>query len=240
MAITASKIISKAFLISGISAYNETPSGPEANDALDSLNRILGVFQLEQLLQYDDVTFSGTLVPGLNPHTIGPSGATFTAARPYTLLSAYIRDLSSNDYEMTIIDALEYDSIFLKNLQQNIPTYLFYNPKFPNGELYLSTVPNIAYTLHLRYKNPLLSFATLSTSNTYPDGYDQLIIYQLAWQLASEYGIPRPDLKSMLDEMKNTVKKNNWQSYALDYDSRMPLGDNFDTGFNFHNGLNGW
>lgn len=227
MNIIAQKVITKAFLISGIKAINETPSGPESIDALQSLNMIMGVFQLENLLQFDDIVVNATLVPGLNPHTIGgPAvGATFLANRPNSILNAFIRDLSNNDYPLTEIDAKEYDDISAKNTTSDIPTCFFYNPKYPNGEIFLSPVPNAAYTINLRYKNPLGMFGTLTTAHNYPDGYEQLLTYQLAYQLAAEYGNPRPDLKEMVDNIKNTVKKNNWQSFELPYDSRMPFGD---------------
>jgi hypothetical protein len=228
MNITAQNIITKAFLISGIKAINEVLSGIEAFDALRSLNMIMGVFQLEQLLQFDDIVVNATLVPGLNPHTIGgPAvGATFLANRPNSILSAYIRDLSNNDSSLIEIDATQYDEISVKNLTSDIPTYFFYNPKYPNGEIFLSPVPNAAYTINLRYKNPLGMFGTLLTSHNYPDGYEQLLVYQLAFHLSSEYGSPRPDLKEMVDSIKNTIKKNNWQNFELPLDSRTPFGDN--------------
>lgn len=239
MTITAQQIINKAFLITGIKAINETPTGAESTDALLTLNMILETYQLEQLLQYDDIITTGTLTPGLNPHTIGPTG-TFVAARPNSIISAYIRDLSNIDYPLTIIDSLQYDDIYIKSLQTQIPAYLFYNPKFPNGEIFLSTVPSAAYSIKIRYKNPLSSYASLSTSNSYPNGYSHLLCYQLATQLASEYGQPRQDLQAIADNIKNTIKKNNWQSYELNFDPRMPFGDNSDSGFNFHTGLSGW
>ncbi len=240
MTISAQQIINKAFLISGIKSPGEIPDGFESVDALQTLNMIMGVFQVEQLLQYDDIVTVGTLVPGLNPHTIGATGATITAARPNSIISAYIRDYSNIDYQLELIDSLQYDQILMKGLQTQVPAYLFYNPKFPNGELFLATVPNIAYSIYLRYKHPLATFATLSTSNAYPDGYDQLLIYQLAFQLSVEYGSSRPDLKIMVEDIKNNVKKNNWQSWELPFDPRMPFGSNGDSGFNFHTGLSGW
>lgn len=240
MNIIALNIIKKAFLISGIKAINEVPTGPEGIDALNTLNMIMGTFQLENLLQYDDIVVNATLTPGLNPHTIGgPStGATFNANRPNSILSAYIRDNSNNDYNLIEIDATQYDEITTKSISTDIPTYFFYNPRYPNGEIFLSPVPTAAYTINLRYKNPLGMFGTLQTSNNYPDGYEMLLTYQLAYQLSVEYGTPRLDLKEISDSVKNTVKKNNWQNFELPLDGRTPFGESSD--FNFHTGLSGW
>ena len=228
MNITALNIITKAFLISGIKAINEVPSGPEGIDALNSLNMIMGTFQLENLLNYDDILVNGTITPGLNPHTIGgpATGATFEANRPVQIINAFVRDNSNNDFTLTQIDALQYDELTTKTISTDIPTYFFYNPKFPNGEIFLYPVPTSAYTINLRYKNPLGMFGTIHTSHDYPDGYEKLLTFELAFQLSVEYGTPRPDLKIIADDIKNTVKKNNWQNYELEFDDRMPFGDN--------------
>ena len=241
MNITAQNIITKAFLISGIKAINQVPSGPEAIDALQTLNMIMGVFQLEQLLQFDDLVVNATLVPGLNPHTIGgPTvGATFLANRPNAILNAYIRDNSNNDYALIEIDAQQYDDISLKNLEVNIPSYFYYNPSYPFGQIFLSPVPNQAYTINIRYKNPLSMFGTLTTSHDYPHGYEQLLVYALASQIATEYGRPRPDFQTTIDNIKNSIKKNNWKYFELPLDGRTPFGDN-NTGINdinFHTGI---
>lgn len=242
MNIIAQNIINKAFLLSGITAINETPGGPEAHDALNTLNMILGVYQLEQLLNFSDLVINATLTPGLNPHTIGgPStGATFEANRPFVILNAFVRDNNNNDFYLTEIDALQYDSISGKSISAEIPSLFYYNPKFPNGELFLSPVPSTAYTINIRYKNPLGMFGTLTTAHNYPDGYEMLLTYNLAYNLAAEYGSPKPELLQMVESIKNTIKKNNWQNYDLSLDSRTPFGDNSMDGVNFHTGLSGW
>jgi len=182
---TARDIIRSAMLKIGALMKNEQPSSDEANDALSSLNALLGSWSNDSLTIYARTWSTFTLSSGTASYTIGSGGA-FNAARPTDILDCYIRS-GDIDYPMGVISDQAYNSISYKAIQ-GIPEFLNYDGGYPLGTIRLYPVPSANYSLFLLTETPLTSFASLDTELSMPPGVERALVYNLAIDIAPEYG----------------------------------------------------
>jgi len=130
---TARTIIKRAMQENGVLTKGESPSGDEAADGLAALNNLISSWSNDSLLIYARVSESFPLVSGTASYTIG-SGGYFNTARPLQILTAYTR-IGTTDYNMGIINSVDYDKIMQKSVITNIPEVLVYEPGYPLGTI---------------------------------------------------------------------------------------------------------
>lgn len=184
---TARRIIKRALQKNGVLTKGESPSGDEASDALDSLNDLVGSWSNDSLLIYARLSESFPLVSGQASYTIG-NGGDFNTARPMQILSAFTR-IGSIDYSMDAINGVAYDGITQKDISSSIPEVIYYDGNSPLGTITIYPTPTVG-TLHIRTEKELASFTTLDTDLDLPPGWERALIYNLALELAPEYGQP--------------------------------------------------
>ena len=150
-----------------------------------------------------------SLVAGTNTYTVGSSGA-FNTVRPFRIESAYIRDSNNNDTILEILsDMARYDSIATKTTQGK-PYILFYDPQMSLGKVYLYYTPNEACTLSWSAWKPVTQVATSATALTFPPGYERALKYNLAVEMAPEYGRSvTPEVAVIAQESKRVIKNLN-------------------------------
>ena len=217
---TAQEYINRALRLINVLGIGETPDSQTSSDSLSALNDMLGLWSTQKLLVYQMQEETHTLVASTNSYTIG-SGATIDTTRPVTIESAFIRDSSNYDSPLRVINKAEYDRISMKGSEASYPERLFYDPGFSNGTIYLYPTPSTANTLHFTSWKPFSTFATLATSATFPPGYNQLLVYNLAVLLGAEFNAQvRPDvLKIALDTRAQIETLNNrYQSDVTTFD----------------------
>ena len=190
MARTALNIITGAMRKAGVLSRVESPSSDEANDALQTLNDIIGSLSNDGLFVYSETTESFTLSGGVSSYTIG-SGGDFDTSRPLSILSMYYTDASGNDYIINQIDQAEYAGITTKS-QQGQPEYFYYDNGYSLGTIKLYPVPQEDYTLNIISLKAVDGFASLSTAFDMPPGWGLFLTDALAISLAPEYGIQTP------------------------------------------------
>ncbi len=184
---TAQDLIKAALRLIGAIAQGETPTAGELNDALSSLNTMLDGWALKRHKIYARVLEGFTLTAGTGAYSIGSSVNT---DRPIRIEYAYIRD-NGKDHPLDLIDNDRYNAIVDKSLQ-GLPRYLFYNPQYSLGEVYLWPVPDKNYSLYLDSWKPFTKFQNLTDNVNFPPGYERALKYNLAVELAPEYGKPLP------------------------------------------------
>ncbi len=182
---TALSIITKALQKAGVLFKSEPPSADEASDALDSLNDMLASWSNESLLIYERVTESFNLSSGTAQYQIGV-GQTFNTAHLIFIAEAHIR-LGVTDYPVAIISDEIYQSLPDKLITTSIPYYLNYTNGYPVATINLYPIPSSALTLFLTSQKQLQTL-TLSTAISLPPGWERALIYNLAVELAPEYG----------------------------------------------------
>lgn len=185
---TALGMISRSMRLIGSIGKGETPDEDEAADGLTALNAMLDAWQIERLMVYQIVQNSHTWAASTTSRTIG-SGGNFAVQRPVRIDSAWFRDSNNNDYPLEVFqDRRQYDAIVIKSTTGNISQYLFYDPAYPLGVLYAYPISTAQWTLKLNTWQTLQSFSALTTDLALPPGYQRAIEYNLAIEIAPEYG----------------------------------------------------
>jgi hypothetical protein len=182
---TARQIIQRALQKNGVLTKGESPDGDEASDGLSSLNDMIASWSNDSLLIYARLSESFPLVSGQASYTIG-TGGNFNTARPLQILTAFTR-IGDIDYNISIIPEEAFDGIAQKNISSSIPDVLFYSAGFPLGTITIYPVPATG-VLHIRSEKQLSSLPTLDTDIELPPGWKRALIFNLALELASEYG----------------------------------------------------
>jgi hypothetical protein len=223
MATTALDLITLALKDIGALGIGQSISADDTADALATLNMMLGQWQGERLSVYHLVD---TAIPstGAQSYTVG-TGGNFNIQRPIAINAAYARlnagSATPIDYPVTIIDAREdYARIALKALQ-SFPSYAYYDPAYPLGNLIFYPVPNNTFELHIVTMEALPQFATPATVINLPPEYMTAIRYNLAMFLAPSYQIdPQRTLIGLAVNAKRIVKRMNTSIQAM----TMPRG----------------
>ena len=184
---TANDLITKALKLNGKLGQGQTLSSYDADDCLDSLNAMLDSWWNERLSVYQILRETFTLVASDDDYTIGTGGQIATT-RPIKITNAFIT-ADDIDYPMEIITVEEYDAIQSKTVESDFPLYLYYQPSYPLGIIYLYPVPSATHTLNFDSWKQIQSFADLTTEMALPPGYQRAIEYNLSIETAPLFGV---------------------------------------------------
>lgn len=171
----------------GVLGDGEDATPTFAAKAKSALNSMLDSWQIERLMVYQIVQGSHTWPAATTSRTIG-SGGDFAAQRPVRIESCFVVDSNSQWYPVGVLDTREeYDGIVIKTTPSTLPQYIFMDPAYPLGVLYLWCVPSVQLTLKLNTWQTLQSFASLTTDLSLPPGYQRAIEFNLAIELHADY-----------------------------------------------------
>lgn len=190
------------------------PVGPnELALGLLRLNGIIGLWNARGETSYAATFPTYTTTASLNPHTIGPDSATWSATqRPVEILAA--NRIESSGTGLVRIPITIRDQVWwfsqqaVPNIETGIPTDLYYNPTYLNGSVYLWPVPDSAYTVEFLVRLLLspIAEADLGTDVELPFGYDAALRYTLAQDLATPLTVPMPqDLPRKASEARAVI-----------------------------------
>ncbi len=150
-----------------------------------------------------------TLTPGDASYTVGPSGNFNITPRPVELMDVYIVD-GGISYPVNQVLVDRWNAIPDKTVSTDIPDTVYYNPTIPTGTLQIWPVPNKAVSLRLVTWQAVRQFASLGTIIQLPPGYERALIFALAVEMASEFGMEPPQSVVMIAESsKAAIKRAN-------------------------------
>ena len=211
MATTAADQINGALRLIGVLAEAEVPSAAMSQDALTALNQMIESWNTERLSVFSTIDQVFNWPPSTRVRTLGPTGD-FVGQRPIELDdSTYFRDASTNvSYGIQMINQQQYNNIAVKTVTSTYPQILWYNATYPDIEIYLYPVPSRVLEFHFVSVQPLTEPAALDTSLAFPPGYLRAFRYNLACELAPEYGVePSPQVKRIAMYSKRDIKRIN-------------------------------
>tara|TARA_R100001086_G_scaffold250077_1_gene193283 strand:- start:973 stop:1677 length:705 start_codon:yes stop_codon:yes gene_type:complete len=202
-------------------ASGEVPSGDEASDTLSAVNLLLSGWSNEELTIFQTVEEAFTLTAGDDSYTIG-SGGDFDTSRPQSILKAAIRSGSGSnqtDYPVEVREINDWAMIPSKKVQSSIPWELYQNGGYPLKTIQLYPVPSEANALVLWSKKPLTEITSLSTTLSFPPGYERALIYNGAIEAAPEFGRePSAAVVKIARESLATIKSKNVKPARLETD----------------------
>lgn len=233
MNVSVATVISEAYTWLNVTQLGSAVPQPLAALGLSFLKQLIDNWNAERAKVWCDIFQQFTLVPSLNPHTIGPTGATFTVdIRPVSIDDCMLNlnTTTPNDFvRIDLIDGQTYNAISVPDLETSIPTALFYEEDWPNGKLFFYPVPNFAYPVRFRWRTLLSTDLNPNSSLDVPPGYQQAITLTLAEMLATPSGRTVPDkLAGLARDARARIEANNVTIPILDLrdgQQRQPYND---------------
>jgi hypothetical protein len=208
---TAGDIINGSLRLLGVLAEGETPSAETSQDALLAMNQMIDSWNTERLSVFSTQDQVFTWPSGILSRTLGPTGD-FVGNRPILLDTAtYFVDPGSGvSYGIKMINQQQYDGIAVKNVTSTFPQVIFTNMTYPDIEMFIYPRPTRPLTWHFISVEELTQPATLDTVLSFPPGYLRAFRYNLACELAPEFGVePSPQVQRLAMYSKRNLKRIN-------------------------------
>ena len=208
---TAGDQINRALRLLGVLAEGETSSAAVSQDALTAMNQMIDSWNTERLSIFSTQNQVYTWPASTISRTLGPSG-NFVGNRPILVDdSTYFRDpLTNVSYGIKIINQQQYDGIAVKTVTSTYPQVLWINMTYPDIEMYVYPVPIRDLEWHFVSVEELTQPASLATDLAFPPGYLRAFTYNLACEIAPEFGVePSPQVKRIAMSAKRNIKRIN-------------------------------
>jgi hypothetical protein len=208
---TAGDQINRALRLLGVLAEGETPSASVSQDALMALNQMIDSWNTERLSIFNTQDQTYLWTPGLKTQTLGPSGD-FVGNRPVMIDDAtYFRDPANGiSFGIKLINQQQYDGIAVKTVTSTYPQVMWINMEYPNITMTIYPVPTKVLEWHFISVDELMSVPSLSTNILMPPGYLRAFKYNLACEIANEFGIePPPNVARIAMTSKRNLKRIN-------------------------------
>jgi hypothetical protein len=208
---TAGDIINGSLRLIGQLAEGEAPSADTAQDALSAMNQMIESWNTERLSVYatEDQVFLWP--PSLASRTIGPTGD-FVGNRPVQVNDAtYFKDPASGlSFGIKMINQDQYSGIALKTVRSTYPQVMWVNDTYPDVTITIYPIPTKELEWHIVSVQPLAQPAVLATDLFFPPGYLRAFRYNLACELAPEFGVePSPQVSRIAMTSKRNLKRVN-------------------------------
>ena len=211
MATTANDQINGALRLIGMLAEGETPSAATSQDALTALNQMIDSWNTERLSVFSTQDQVFNWPSNEIFRTLGPTG-NFVGNRPILLEdSSYFRDPSNGiSFGIKFVNQQQYNGIAVKTVTSTYPQVIWVNMTYPDVEMYIYPKPTKVLEWHFVSVEELTKPATLSTNLAFPPGYLRAFKYNLACEIAAEFGVePPPTVQRVAMTSKRNLKRIN-------------------------------
>jgi len=208
---TAGDIINGSLRLLGVLAEGEVPSAETSQDALNAMNQMIDSWNTERLSVFSTQDQVFTWPAGVLSRTMGPSGD-FVGNRPVLLDdSTYFRDAGTGiSYGIKFINQQQYDGIAVKTVTSTFPQVIFINMTFPDIEMFVYPRPTRDLEWHFISVEELTQPANLATVLAFPPGYLRAFRYNLASEMAPEFGVaPSAQVMRIAMTSKRNLKRIN-------------------------------
>ena len=208
---TAGDQINRALRLLGVLAEGETTSASVSQDSLLAMNQMIDSWNTERLSVFSTQDQIFTWPAGQITRTLGPTG-NFVGLRPVLLDdSTYYRDPGTNvSFGIKFINQQQYNGIAVKTVTSTYPQVIFVNMTYPDVTMTVYPQPTRDLEWHFISVQKLDEPATLVTVLAFPPGYLRAFTYNLAMEIAPEFGVePSPQVTRIAMTSKRNLKRIN-------------------------------
>jgi hypothetical protein len=189
---TGQDVINSALRLINALASGESPSSAESSDALEVLNDMIDSWNAQRLAIFSVVPQTFSLTAGQQAYTVG-TGGNFNIQRPARIDRVSVISLYNAAQPLELPIALltneQWQAVPVKNITSALPVSVWDDHGFPLRTLSYFPIPSTQVQTKLYSWTPLSSFADLVTDYEFPPGYAKAIRYNLAVDLAPEFGV---------------------------------------------------
>jgi hypothetical protein len=175
----------------GVLASGEEPSASEAQDALTALNAMIASWRTQSLIAYAVLPEDFAFVAGQKSYTMGPGGDwdTVRPIRVEKVQMTYTTDSPQPlNLGITMIDLDQYQNLVVPDTTSTIPQFVYVDDNFPLRRLFFYTVPQNVYPVQVFSWRSITQFPDINTTISLLDGYERALTFNLALEIAAEYG----------------------------------------------------
>jgi len=202
--------------IIGATTLDETPDASDMQKCLRHTNLMLASWSGRKLLLQTGTQEFFQLVPGQRSYTIG-FGGNFNTPKPINITSAFIRDTSGVDFNLTVMERDEYDAIEDKLLTTGRPEAIFYDAGSTQQSAQMGAIncygtPDAPYLLAINSQKYLTEFTNLTDAATFAPAYFRAIVYNGAiaiWRPMGRRGAIPADIQKAADESLRIIENIN-------------------------------
>ena len=208
---TAGDQINRALRLLGVLAEGDTTSASVSQDSLMAMNQMIDSWNTERLSVFSTQDQIFTWPAGEITRTLGPTG-NFVGLRPVLLDEAtYFRDPGTNvSFGIKFINQQQYNGIAVKTVTSTYPQVIFVNMTYPDVTMSIYPRPTRDLEWHFVSVQELNNPATLVTNLLFPPGYLRAFTYNLAMEIAPEFGVePSPQVQRIAMTSKRNLKRIN-------------------------------
>ncbi len=216
---TAIDIIKRSMRLIGVLSDGETPTAQQSEDALFSLNGLMGSLGNSPQMIFARTNEAVNLVASTASYTVGPSGGLVTA-RPIEVLESSNLIYQGVTYPLVKWTLQDYQQITVTD-SGGIPTGFYAQMDMPNITLTFWPVPSEAMVFNMWSNKQITTFTSLTQQLSMPPGYDRALAFILAVEIAPEYEIePSPNVLRLCSQSRRMLKRTNTEVPRL----QMPYG----------------
>ena len=208
---TAGELIKGSLRLIGMLAEGEEPSADTMQDSIMAMNQMIQSWDTERLSVFGTMDQVFTWPAYEMTRTIGPTG-NFVGERPIEIDDAtYFKDPSSGlSFGVKLINQQQYDGIAFKTVTSTYPQVMWVNNSFPDMTMTIYPVPIKALEWHIISVETLHEVTSVATDIYFPPGYLRAFRYNLAMELAPEFGVePSPQVQRIAMTSKRNLKRIN-------------------------------
>ncbi len=203
-------ILKRAMRLIGAIGVGEQLTSEETSDCIIALNQLIESWNLNALMIYASKNNSFTLTPGKSSYTWGLDPlADFNSLRPDLVSHAYFMSNQIKN-EFGKVEAEYFNTLSNQPGQTGFPYIFYYNPTFPLGTMNIYPPPDANYEVEFLtfQKIPRVEYA--DDDLIMPDGYARAVTYNLALEIAPEFGMQPSALliKSATESLANVKRMN--------------------------------
>ncbi len=211
-------ILSDALTALGQLGAGRSMSPEQAEQGLRVANRMLGKWSVQRLLLYYVVNRTYNLSATVQDYTVGPTGTIGgVSVRPTLVEGAQLAPPgSAQSNTISIYDKPKWDAIGDRGATCSplgLPQGVYVEYSYPNIGLHFWPVPNNAAQLTMGVWEPLTKFVTIFDDFTFPEGYEEGFMWNIAVEWAPFFDMPvTQSMSELAADGGNNIKKINAQS----------------------------
>lgn len=211
--VSAQDLINGALRLLNVTASGEQPSADESQDALNSLNLMIDEWNSDRLLIFTLNINEYPLIVGQQVYTLGPGG-NFNAPRPARIERMSIVNLNNPaqplELPIEMLTDKQWQQVPVKLISSTMPLQVYDDGAFPLRNLTFRYIPQIPVNTRIYSWSALSSFTDLTTPLSFPPAYAKALKYQLALNLAPEFGTsPSPAVVLIAQDALASIKRMN-------------------------------
>lgn len=223
---TVRDLINGSLRLIGVLAEGESPTAQAQSDAFSALNNLIDSLSTESLMIWSKIAETFTLNVGQQTYQMGTGASDFNTTRPQLIENALIIPYATSpqfQLPMRILNKDEFASIMLKTTESAIPLFVYNDAQSPISNINVWPIPNSPAQIVFYSWKPIADFATVDEDISLPPGYERMLRFNLAIELAPEYGKePSETVLGIAVQSKAKIKRMNSKPIYSTVDQGLP------------------